>query len=77
MKIFINSYYIKCFILFIAKKNGQRLQITLNFIIKNAINKTLSQAIQTDLKAIGAELILQGEEKQIYLDLQRSSGFDI
>lgn len=60
-----------------SEKNGQRLQITLNFIIKNGINKTLSQAIQTDLKAIGAELILQGEEKQIYLDLQRASGFDI
>ena len=60
-----------------SEKNGQRLQITLNFIIKNGINKTLSQAIQTDLKAIGAELILQGEEKQIYLDFQRASGFDI
>lgn len=59
------------------QKNGQKLQITLNFINKNAIDKTLSQAIQADLKAIGVDLVLQGEEKQIYLDRQRAGDFDM
>ena len=59
------------------EKNGETLRLVLSFINKNAIERTLSQAIQADLKKIGVELVISGEEKQVFLDRQRAGDFDI
>lgn len=61
----------------IRVKNGRRCSVTLYFNSRNAQEKTISESVQSDLKKIGIELKIVGEEKQAFLDRQRSGNFDL
>lgn len=58
-------------------KAGRRLEFTLWFNAKNAQEKTIAEYLQSDLKKIGADLRIAGEEKQAFLDRQRTGAFDL
>ena len=61
----------------IREKDGQKCRVTLYFNAKNAQEKTISEFVQADLKKIGVDLQIVGEEKQAFLDRQRSGEFDL
>lgn len=58
-------------------KDGKRLNLMLSYNSDNAQEKTIGESMQNDLKAIGVELELLGEEKQAYFDRQKSGEFDL
>jgi nickel transport system substrate-binding protein len=58
-------------------KDGVTLSLRLYFNINNAQEKTISEYIQSNLKAVGIELKIIGEEKQAYLDRQKNGDFDL
>lgn len=58
-------------------KEGTTLSLRFYFNINNAQEKTISEYIQSNLKAVGIELKIIGEEKQAYLDRQKSGDFDL
>lgn len=58
-------------------KNGQKLHLLLSYNSDNAQEKTIGESMQSDLKAIGVELEILGEEKQAYFDRQKSGDFDL
>ncbi|MDX8045828.1 nickel ABC transporter substrate-binding protein [Gracilibacillus sp. S3-1-1] len=58
-------------------KNEQKLELNLYYNSDNAQEKTISEYIQHDLKAIGVELHITGEPKQAFLDRQKSGDFDL
>lgn len=58
-------------------KDGARLSLDFYFNANNAHEKTIAEAMQGDLRVIGVELRVIGEEKQAYLDRQRTGEFDL
>ena len=58
-------------------KNGQPLAIRFFFNAQNAQEKAIALAIQADLKAVGIDLAVIGEEKQAFLDRMRTGDFDL
>ncbi|WP_024953807.1 nickel ABC transporter substrate-binding protein [Sulfurospirillum arcachonense] len=58
-------------------KDGQVLSLRLYFNANNAQEKTISEYMQSNLKDIGVELKIIGEEKQAFLDRQKSGDFDL
>lgn len=58
-------------------KDGKRCEITLYFNSNNAQERTIGEAIQNDFKAVGVSLKIVGEEKQAFLDRQKSGEFDM
>lgn len=58
-------------------KEGVPLCLRLYFNAKNAQEKTISEYIQSNFKEIGVELKIIGEEKQSFLDRQKSGDFDL
>lgn len=58
-------------------KNGVRCEAVFSFNSQNAQERTIAEAIQADLARIGIAVALQGEEKQTFLDRQRSGNFDL
>lgn len=61
----------------IRQKNGQPMRVTFYFNAKNAQEKTIAEAVQADLRAVGIDMPIVGEEKQSFLDRQRSGNFDL
>lgn len=58
-------------------KNGQLCEVTISFNSNNAQERTISEFIQGNLKAIGVKLHVLGEEKQAFFDRQKSGDFDL
>lgn len=58
-------------------KDGTKLHLMLSYNSDNAQEKTIGESMQSDLKAIGVELEILGEEKQAYFDRQKSGDFDL
>ena len=58
-------------------KNGKKMLVTLYFNSNNAQERTISEYIQSDMKAAGIELKIIGEEKQAFLDRQKNGDFDL
>lgn len=58
-------------------KEGKKLQLLLSYNSDNAQEKTIGESMQSDLKAIGIELEILGEEKQAFYDRQKSGDFDL
>ncbi|HWR39864.1 MAG TPA: nickel ABC transporter substrate-binding protein [Patescibacteria group bacterium] len=58
-------------------KDGKVCEITIYFNSNNAQERTISEYMQSDLKAVGVKLNIAGEEKQAFLDRQRSGIFDL
>jgi nickel transport system substrate-binding protein len=61
----------------IRNKDGKPLHIKLYYNAKNAQEKSISEYIQSNLKDIGVVLEIIGEEKQSFLDRQKSGDFDL
>ena len=58
-------------------KESKRLSLEISFNAQNAQERTISEFIQSNLKAVGVELRIVGEEKQSFLDRQQSGNFDL
>ena len=58
-------------------KEGVMLTLRLYFNANNAQEKIISEYVQSNLKDIGIDLKIIGEEKQAYLDRQKSGDFDM
>ena len=58
-------------------KEGKTLSLRLYFNANNAQEKAISEYIQSNLKEVGVELKIIGEEKQTFLDRQKSGDFDL
>jgi len=61
----------------LRKKDNKTLSLKLYYNINNAQEKVISEYIQSNLRDIGVELKIIGEEKQAYLDRQKSGDFDL
>lgn len=59
------------------EKAGKPLEVIFSYNINNAAEKEIAELLQADFKKIGVDLQLLGEEKQAFLDRQRSGEFDI
>ncbi|MBM7871368.1 nickel transport system substrate-binding protein [Clostridium pascui] len=58
-------------------KNGKKCEVTISLNSNNAQERTISEYIQNDFKAVGISLKILGEEKQAFLDRQKSGEFDL
>ncbi len=58
-------------------KDGKRCEVTISYNSDNAQEKTISEYLQSDFKKVGIELKILGEEKQAYLDRQKTGEFDL
>lgn len=47
-------------------KKGQKLSITLSFVGNNALHKSIAEVVQGNLRAVGIQTILVGEEPDAY-----------
>lgn len=61
----------------IRRKNGIPCELFLYFNTDNSQERTISEFIQSNLKKIGIILHIVGEEKQAFLDRQKSGDFDL
>ena len=59
----------------IREKNGQPLRIELSFIGTDALSKSMAEIIQADMRQIGADVSLIGEEESSIYDRQRDGRF--
>lgn len=58
-------------------KDGKLCELAIYYNSNNAQERTISEYIQSDLKAIGVKLNIVGEEKQAFLDRQKTGEFDL
>jgi len=58
-------------------KDGKLCEVTIYFNSNNAQERTISEYIQSDMKAVGVKLKIVGEEKQAFLDRQKTGEFDL
>ena len=58
-------------------KDGKKCAVTIYYNSNNSQERTISEYMQNDLKKIGVELKIVGEEKQAFLDRQRTGEFDL
>lgn len=61
----------------VRTKDGKRCEISFYFNSQNAQEKTIAEAIQADLAKVGVVVKVLGEEKQTFLDRQRTGEFDL
>lgn len=61
----------------VRAKDGKRCEISFYFNSQNAQEKTIAEAIQADLAKVGIAVRVLGEEKQTFLDRQRTGEFDL
>ena len=59
----------------IREKNGQPLRIELSFIGTDALSKSMAEIIQADMRQIGADVSLIGEEESSIYARQREGRF--
>ncbi|PMC37858.1 nickel ABC transporter, nickel/metallophore periplasmic binding protein [Bacillus sp. UMB0899] len=58
-------------------KDGEKLEVSIYYNSDNAQEKTISEYMQSDLKNVGVSLNIIGEEKQAFLDRQKTGDFDL
>ncbi len=58
-------------------KDGKLCEVVISFNANNAQERTISEYLQSALKEVGVSLKIMGEEKQAYLDRQRTGEFDL
>lgn len=58
-------------------KDKQKCSLSLYYNTDNAQEANISAYLQSDFKAVGVELNVIGEEKQAFLDRQKSGDFDL
>ncbi|MEA5598823.1 nickel ABC transporter substrate-binding protein [Rivularia sp. UHCC 0363] len=61
----------------VRQKNGQPLTLDLSFSGENNVDKAIAEAVQADLKAVGIEVKLLGEEEQSWNDRQANGEFNL
>ena len=61
----------------IRVKNGEKLEITLNYNNDSVSEKHISEYFKQQLNKVGVELKLLGEEEQAYRDRMKKGDFDI
>ncbi|KAM3096396.1 nickel ABC transporter substrate-binding protein [Phormidesmis sp. 146-35] len=61
----------------IRQKNGQPLTLDLSFGGDNKVDRAVAEAIQSDLKTVGIEVKLLGEERQAWRERQASGEFHL
>lgn len=61
----------------IREKEGQPMKLLLSYNANNAAEKDIAELMQDDFKKIGVDLVILGEEKQAFLDRQKSGDFDL
>lgn len=59
----------------VREKDGQPLKIVFSYNVNNASEKTIAEFIQGEAKAIGVDIQVLGEEKQAFLDRQKTGEF--
>lgn len=58
-------------------KDGQLCEMTIYLNSDNAQEQTISEYMQADFQAVGVKLNIAGEEKQAFLDRQKTGEFDL
>jgi nickel transport system substrate-binding protein len=58
-------------------KEGKTLSLKLYYNAKNAQEKSISEYVQSNLKDVGIELQIFGEEKEAFKDRQKNGHFDL
>ncbi|WES87446.1 nickel ABC transporter substrate-binding protein [Dickeya fangzhongdai] len=61
----------------VREKQGKALALMLSYNRNNAAEREIAELIQDDLKRVGVQLTILGEEKQAFLDRQKSGDFDL
>ena len=61
----------------VRKKGAERAVVRLAYNANNAQEKSIGEFLQADLKKLGIEVRLLGEEKQAFLDRQKSGDFEL
>ena len=61
----------------VRAKDGERAVVRLAYNANNAQEKSIGEFLQADLKKLGIEVRLLGEEKQAFLDRQKSGDFEL
>ncbi|UUE11299.1 nickel ABC transporter substrate-binding protein [Dickeya zeae] len=61
----------------VREKDGKALVLMLSYNRNNAAEREIAELIQGDFKNIGVQLTILGEEKQAFLDRQKSGDFDL
>ncbi|GKX58701.1 nickel ABC transporter, nickel/metallophore periplasmic binding protein [Leminorella grimontii] len=61
----------------VREKEGKPLELMLSYNRNNAAEREIAELIQDDFKKIGVKLDILGEEKQAFLDRQKSGDFDL
>ncbi|NJR51511.1 MAG: nickel ABC transporter, nickel/metallophore periplasmic binding protein [Leptolyngbyaceae cyanobacterium CSU_1_3] len=61
----------------IRQKDGQSLMLDLSFGGDNKVDRAIAEAIQADLKIVGIDAKLLGEEKQAWRERQASGEFNL
>lgn len=61
----------------VREKQGVPLRLVFSYNNNNAGERQIAEVVQSDLRRIGVEVTLLGEEKQAYLDRQKSGDFDV
>lgn len=59
------------------QKDGQPLTLDLSFSGENNVDKAIAEAVQADLKAVGIDVRLLGEEEQAWYDRQSNGEFNL
>lgn len=59
------------------RKDGQRAVLRLYYNSQNAQERTVGEYMQSDLKKLGIEMKIIGEEKQAFLDRQKTGDFEL
>lgn len=58
-------------------KNGEKASVRLYYNANNAQERTISEFLQADFKAVGIDMAIIGEEKQAFLDRQKTGDFEL
>lgn len=58
-------------------KDGAKMEMTIYYNSDNSQERTISEYLQDNFKNIGVDLKIMGEEKQAFLDRQKTGDFDL
>ncbi|MEE3644264.1 MULTISPECIES: nickel ABC transporter substrate-binding protein [unclassified Brenneria] len=61
----------------IREKQGRPLRLVFSYNTSNAGERQIAEVVQSDFRRIGVDVTPIGEEKQAYLDRQKSGDFDL
>ncbi|WP_409308439.1 nickel ABC transporter substrate-binding protein [Pectobacterium sp. B1J-3] len=61
----------------VREKQGLPMRLVFSYNSNNAGERQIAEVVQSDFRQVGVDVELIGEEKQAYLDRQRSGDFDL